>query len=352
MNKFEIISKSYKFNKDYKTITGLILQPDLPDLHGDILSKEEVKKACYNYMKKKQLQTGKQHVISDDIALVECYISKSDINIGDQVIKEGSWFGEFEPLNDKIKEEIEQEKFKGFSVKGTALTELLQQENIQKSKENPYINNPKRRLSDVDVFEISIVDQPANNVQIIEFNKSLDGENKKMTIKIEDIKKEVATNLTLLEEIKKEFGEKKEQTKEDIIKSASPELAFIIKQNEDMLAKYEKEKTETIRKEFQTKVSDLKKYTPAEDNLIDALMAVSKNNPEQFKIIEQTLNSAVDTIKKSANFVPFGEDNPEDKTTNTPQSKTEIIAKSYMDKDSNLTKEKAVAKAIKQNARR
>nr|BFD33720.1 hypothetical protein GTC16762_33390 [Pigmentibacter ruber] len=352
MNKFEIISKAYKANKDYKTITGLILQPDVPDLHGDILTKEEVKKACHNYMKKKQLQTGTQHVISNDIALVECYVSENDIQFGDQIIKEGSWIGKFEPLNDKIKEEIEQEKFKGFSVKGTAVTELLQQENIQKSKDNPYINNPKRKLSDVDVYEISIVDYPANNVQIIGFSKNLGGENAKMAITIEDIKKEVEGNKTLLEEIKKEFGEKKPLTKDEIIKSASPELALLIKQNEDMIAQYEKEKSEVIKKQFDTKVTEIKKFAKVEDSLADALMAVSKANPEHYKIIEKALNTTIDVIKKGEFFTPVGADNPEDKTTNTPQSKTDVIAKSLMDKDPKLTKEQALAKAIKENARR
>ncbi len=348
--KFNLITKSLDKADDLNIITMLIMEPE-SDLHGDIATEEEIKKASYNYMIKKELNNKIQHSLpTNDISLVETFILDEPKKYGDVEVKKGSWIGKFKLLTDTIKSAVAQGIFKGASIGGTAkITEA-----INKSKENPYIGKPLRYLSDIEINEISLVDYPANNKTILAIQKNL-GENVK--INIEDIRKAVEENKELLEQIRKEYGEKIKEpeppkTVDDIYKSLTPEIAAIFKAQQDKVIELEKAQNEAIKKQFDSKVTEIKKFAKVEDSLADALMAVSKANPEHYKTIEKALNTTIDVIKKGEFFTPVGADNPEDKTTNTPQSKTDVIAKSLMDKDPKLTKEQALAKAIKENARR
>ena len=351
MNVFSIISKAYDCSEDFNTFTAIIMEPENVDLHGDITSEEEIKKACHNFMKKRGLNTGVQHIkISDQLAIVQCFVTDEPKKLGDREIKKGSWLGVFEPLNENLKKQIRDGEFKGVSIAGIAATKNIEN-HIQKSIENPYKDSPKRRLSNIDVDEISIVDQPANNQYIVSFQKNLGAGVK---INIEDIKKAVEENKELLEQIKKEYAEKPKEpeapkTIDDIYKSLSPELATIFKAQQDKVIELEKAQNEVIKKQFVNKVTEIKKYAKVDDGLSDALMAISKSNPEHYKLIDKALNTTIDTIKKGDFFNPVGADNPEDNTTNTHESKVENIAKRLIKENPNLTKEQAIAKIYKEN---
>jgi hypothetical protein len=356
---FKIIAKAHECSDDYNTFTAIIMEPDTVDLHGDITSEEEIRKACHKFMKKRELNTGIQHIkVTDKLAIVQCYVTDEPRKIGNKEIKKGSWIGVFEPLNDQLKKEIKEERFNGVSIKGVAATEDIESNiqkeanqnidnNIQKSIENPYKDKPKRRLSNIDVDEISVVDQPANNIKIVSFQKNKGADVK---IKFEDIKKAFEEDNELLEQVKKELGEikKEPKTTEDIYKSLTPDLAEIFKAQQNRLVELEKAANEEVRKSFVNKVTEIKKYANADDNLADALITVSKAYPEQYKLIEKSLYSAIDTIQKSENFAPVGADNPEDLSTNSTEEKVDSITKQLMKADPKLTKEQAISKVYKE----
>jgi hypothetical protein len=343
MSKISFISKEYIASNDFKTITALIMEPDTVDLHGDITSEQEIKKACHNYMKKRELSTGVQHIkLDNNIAVVQSYCAPESLKLGEKEIKKGSWIGVFEVLNSNIKEAIKNGIFNGVSIRG-----LTEYEEINNSSDNSSDNSAKRRLFNIDVDEISIVDYPANNVKILSINKSR-GENMEITFDL--IKEALKKDKDLYEKLKNEFVEKeKPKSEDDIIKSLSPDLAEIFKSQQAKVIELEKAQNATIRKEFESKVAYIKKFTKTEDNLTDAFIAISKSHPEHYKSIEKTLNDAIDTIKKSDYLKATGSDNPEDKLTNTPESKVELIAKSLIKKDPSLTLERAIAKVYKEN---
>ncbi len=348
--KFNLITKALDKPNDFSIITMLIMEPET-DLHGDIATEEEITKASHNYMIKKALNNKLQHAVpTTDFALVETFILEEPKKYGDVEVKKGSWLGKFKIFTDEIKKAISNGIFKGASIGGKAkVTDV-----INKALDNPHKDKPLRYLSDIEIEEISLVDYPANNKVILNIQKNLDGENTKVPIKIEDIKKAVEEDKELLEQIKKEYSEKPKgpeapKTVEDIYKSLSPELAIIFKAQQDKVIELEKAQNEVIKKQFDNKVTEIKKYAKVDDELADALMTISKSNPDHYKLIEKALNTTIDTIKKSEFFNPVGADNPEDKTTNTHETKVENIAKRLIKENPKLTKEQAIAKIYKEN---
>lgn len=326
---------------DFSSFTAVIMEPDV-DLHGDIASVDAIKKAAHDYLKNQEMKSKLQHQKdTEDIALVESYILEDDKTFNEISVKKGAWIGKFQVNNAELKEKIKQGDYLGVSIGAKAVVE-----DINKSLANPYKDNPKRKLSEININEISLVDYPANNKTILSLNKSAENKQEGDIMTLEEIMKHLKNSSELMKEVKKELMDKVEhpQTEEDIKKSLDPKVLEILKAKEDRLAVLEKAHEENIRKEFLVKVEEIKKYAKAEDNLTEALITISKSHPKEYACIEKTLFDSIDTIKKIDLTKSTGGDNPNDILIQSSEQSVEEIAKSLMNKDRSLTKEQAVAK--------
>ena len=72
-------------------VYGVVLEPETVDLQGDVISAEEIEKACHRYMENSRV-IGEQHMKKLDAIPVECAIARTDFEEGGQVIKKGSWY--------------------------------------------------------------------------------------------------------------------------------------------------------------------------------------------------------------------------------------------------------------------
>jgi hypothetical protein len=79
-----------KIDEAKHIVFGVVLQPEIPDLQGDIISKEEIEKCAHDYMINSR-ETGFRHKAKLDAAIVESYITKGEYWICDQEVKNGSW---------------------------------------------------------------------------------------------------------------------------------------------------------------------------------------------------------------------------------------------------------------------
>ncbi|RFB62135.1 XkdF-like putative serine protease domain-containing protein [Bacillus thuringiensis] len=107
-----------KTEEDKQLVTGVVYEPDVEDTHGDTMTAEEIEKAAYTFMENYQ-HIDKQH---DEIAgkgtVVENWIAKSDMTVGDQEVKAGTWLMTVRVDDTDTWEEIKKGEVTGFSMGG------------------------------------------------------------------------------------------------------------------------------------------------------------------------------------------------------------------------------------------
>ena len=114
-------------NEELKQATFLVLSPDEVDLHGDVYDANEVRKACHNfntYCRKANLL----HLFdTDTFSVAESYIAPVDMQMGETIIKAGSWLAVIQVSESEdgvtLWEGIKSGDFNGLSVQCTANTE-------------------------------------------------------------------------------------------------------------------------------------------------------------------------------------------------------------------------------------
>lgn len=115
-------------NEELKQATFLVLAPDEVDLHGDIYSADEVRKACHNF-NQHCMKANLLHLVeTDTFDIVESYISPVDMVLGEQVIKAGSWMAVLQVHSDVVWSDIKNGSLTGVSIGGRATTEYLEEE--------------------------------------------------------------------------------------------------------------------------------------------------------------------------------------------------------------------------------
>ena len=115
-------------NEELKQATFLVLAPDEVDLHGDIYSADEVRKACHNF-NKHCMKANLLHLVeTDTFDIVESYISPVDMVLGDVIIKAGSWMSVLQVHSEEIWSDIKNGSLTGVSIGGRATTEYLEEE--------------------------------------------------------------------------------------------------------------------------------------------------------------------------------------------------------------------------------
>ncbi|EOO27124.1 hypothetical protein ICM_01403 [Bacillus cereus BAG1X2-3] len=107
-----------KTEEEKQLVTGVVYEPDVEDSHGDIMTAEEIEKAAYTFMENYQ-HIDKQH---DEIAgkgtVVENWIAKSDMTVGEQEVQAGTWLMTVRVDDADTWEEIKKGEVTGFSMGG------------------------------------------------------------------------------------------------------------------------------------------------------------------------------------------------------------------------------------------
>lgn len=113
-----------KANDEEQTITGVVLQPEVVDAHGDIMSKEVIKETAFRFLMNFNVKTklGVQHSAfpKGKMALVESYIAPMNFALGVKTVKEGSWIMTVKVLDKALWKKVKDGKITGFSIGGKA----------------------------------------------------------------------------------------------------------------------------------------------------------------------------------------------------------------------------------------
>jgi hypothetical protein len=118
-----------KQNDEQQTVTGVVLQPEVVDAQGDIISADVIKDAAFKFLAgfNKTTKLGLQHkdFKKGRFALVESFITPMDLVIGNKTVKAGSWVMTVKVLDPKIWLAVKEGKITGFSIGGRARVKTL-----------------------------------------------------------------------------------------------------------------------------------------------------------------------------------------------------------------------------------
>lgn len=112
-----------KVNLEEQTITGVVLQPEIVDAQGDIISAEVIRRAAHRFLANHNRVTklGLMHKdFKRQFELFESFIAPVDLVIGTKVVKAGSWVIVVHVLIKKIWDQVKGGKLTGFSIGGKA----------------------------------------------------------------------------------------------------------------------------------------------------------------------------------------------------------------------------------------
>lgn len=105
-----------------RLVTGVVLQPEVPDGQGDIYSEEVIESAAHRFMEsylERRAMLGIQHKdYSKDLELVESYTAPSDMIVNGQAIKSGSWIMTIKVNDDVTWKKVKTGELTGLSIKG------------------------------------------------------------------------------------------------------------------------------------------------------------------------------------------------------------------------------------------
>jgi hypothetical protein len=106
-------------------VYGVVLEPNLEDSQGDIVTPEDIEKACHAHMSEAQ-PADVQHSGRDAGAvLIENYIAPADFTLhtasGERPVYKGSWMQAYQLQDPVVKEEVRTGKLTGFSLEGAGI---------------------------------------------------------------------------------------------------------------------------------------------------------------------------------------------------------------------------------------
>lgn len=118
--------KILKRDGDRQIVTGAVLVPDEPDLQGDILDAREIEDAAHNYLRDYRA-IGLQHArkINDRASVIESWIAPSDVRIGGETVKAGSWILSVKIDDPELWSLVKSGALRGFSIGGYARREPI-----------------------------------------------------------------------------------------------------------------------------------------------------------------------------------------------------------------------------------
>lgn len=129
-------------------ITGIVYEPLVEDSHGNYMTEAEITKAAYWFAKNGD-QVDLQHSFEpmSNATVVETWIAKADFQIGDEVVKQGTWLMTVEVTDTAVWEAIQKGDITGFSMGGVGnySEEDTDLETVQKNT-TPPAGSEKRGL--------------------------------------------------------------------------------------------------------------------------------------------------------------------------------------------------------------
>ncbi|WP_144525599.1 XkdF-like putative serine protease domain-containing protein [Bacillus pumilus] len=113
------VSVLTKAEDTHRLVYGVVYEPNTPDAHQDFMTAKEIERAAHGFMKDAR-HIDKQHDFQDGVGeVVESYIAPSDVEVGGELIRKGSWVL-VTKASEEIWDQIQKGHITGYSMAGTA----------------------------------------------------------------------------------------------------------------------------------------------------------------------------------------------------------------------------------------
>ncbi|KGK88033.1 XkdF-like putative serine protease domain-containing protein [Clostridium sp. HMP27] len=107
-----------KTDEAKKIVTGIVYEPDVLDAHDEFMTEEEIEKSAHLFMKEFR-NVDKQHDFTSGYGeVIESWVAKSEMKLGDQDVKKGTWLMSVHVTDDDTWEGIQKGEITGFSMGG------------------------------------------------------------------------------------------------------------------------------------------------------------------------------------------------------------------------------------------
>lgn len=115
-------------NTDLMQATFVVMVPDEVDLHGDITSVEDVRKACHNFNKFCRKSSLFHLVETDTFDIAESWISPVDFSLGGKFVKKGTWLCTVQVHDDDLWQLIKKGDICSVSIGAMAKVQKIEDE--------------------------------------------------------------------------------------------------------------------------------------------------------------------------------------------------------------------------------
>jgi len=107
-----------KVDEGERIVYGIVLEPNVVDTQGDMISEEEIAKAAHYFMEKAQT-IGYQHKdFKKKFNIMESYIAPVAFNFCGQEVRKGTWLLSVRVVDDGVWKEVKKGEITGFSIGG------------------------------------------------------------------------------------------------------------------------------------------------------------------------------------------------------------------------------------------
>lgn len=114
-------------NEELMQATFVVMVPGEVDLHGDVTTEDEVRKACHNF-NKYCMKANLFHLVeTDTFEFCESFCTPSDFILGDKEVKKGTWLCTIQCLDDELWTLIKSGEINGVSIGAMATVETLEE---------------------------------------------------------------------------------------------------------------------------------------------------------------------------------------------------------------------------------
>ena len=107
----------FKADDEKRIVYGIVLEPDSVDLQGDVLALDTIENAAHKYLIASRL-VGDGHSQKAEAEVVESYLAPTDVELGGQVIRQGTWVMGVKVLDDSMWQAVKDGEYTGFSIGG------------------------------------------------------------------------------------------------------------------------------------------------------------------------------------------------------------------------------------------
>lgn len=115
-------------NEELKQVLYVAMCPDEVDLHGDVTTADEVRKACHNF-NMHCMKANLFHLVeTDTFTINESYIAPTDFILGEKIVKAGTWLVNLQVLSDDVWALVKSGNINGVSIGALASVQKIEED--------------------------------------------------------------------------------------------------------------------------------------------------------------------------------------------------------------------------------